>query len=893
MALDIDEVKRWDCEQISENDEDDNTFHGNQESITLIWFDKSIDLNSKDIQLTKAMLKEINDYTLLFTNIDACIQYIESIKSETIFLIVSGSDAHNLLSKIHNLRQIDSIFIFCMDKLKYDKTLVEKRDYYKIIDIFTEQSSLIKSIQRTIQLVERQMDIFSLYNKNQKSIRDLTKESASFIWHQLLKEVLQKMPSGDKNAKQDMIEKCRLYYRGNKKELKNIEDFDKNYSINNAIQWYTKDSFLFKLINKALRTEDVDALYTFRFYLIDLCSQLVTNHELVLQCYESLKLYRGVKYTKDEIENLKDSNGHLILTNGFFSTSHDIKVAEIYAGITEMNPYGNKNDFESIVFEIDYNTNMHSTTIVADITCYSQFRDEEEFLFDLGTVFQIENISYNQERKCWICKMMPSNKGSEIAREYLKFQRNEMNNEKLNTFVLFGNLLYDMGEYIKCRNYFQNLLTHQSMQDSSNITDIYTGLGRALIGIGQVDLSQKYFQDAYDLSLTIESSPDRRAKILSRIGDTYSFQGKFNDALNYYFKGLKLLRKDTENRLLIIYLLIKIAEVYYDKGQDDLSLAYTKKSYKYLENLAPEDHPYMTAYYNNMCMVHYHKGSYDLALYYQIKAYENRKNIIPADNHMFFSVNINNTGKCYYKKYEYDQAMKYFQKGLDIARKVLKNDDNYRDMGVVINNIGKCYYRQKHYSQALKQYHIMLKLLEKANLKDHADMAYTLKNIGEVYLDLLNFDLALDYFHQALFIYKKIFNDLEHRDIAKCLNLIGQVYYYKNTNDDETCLDYYNKALEIWQHVLPHNHLDLALCYKNITLFYLNRRFDYIQAEKYFLVSYGIYRQVLTADHPHLNEIYDIMQMILKCKQKTILFMIIDTFKLILFLILFTIGLLI
>ncbi|CAF3958648.1 unnamed protein product, partial [Adineta steineri] len=766
MALDIDEVKRFNCGQLSENDESDNTSNKNQESITLIWFDKNVDLNSKDIQLTKTKLKEINDYTLFYNNLDSCIQYIESIKSEIIFLIVSGSDAHNLLSKIHNLRQIDSIFIFCMDKLKYDKILFGKGDYYKIIDIFTEQSSLIKSIERTIQLVERQMDVFSLYNKNQKSTRDLTKEAASFVWHQLLKEVLQKMPSGDTNAKQDMIEKCRLYYRGNKKELKNIEDFDKNYSINDAIRWYTKDSFIFKLINKALRTEDVDALYTFRFYLIDLCSQLVINHEMVLECYESksLKLYRGIKYTKDEIDRLKDSIGHLILTNGFLSTSDNIEVAEIYAGITDMNSNGSRNDFEPVIFEIDYDTNKHSTAIIANISCYSQFRDEQEFLFDLGTVFQIKDFSYKQERKCWVCQMIPSDKGSEIAREYLEFQRNEMNNGKLNMFVLFGNLLFVMGEYIKCRDYFQNLLSHQSMQDSSNLIDIYLELGLALNGTGQLVSSKQYLQNAYDLSLTIESSLGRSAKILSRIGDIYSSHGEFEYALDYYFKGSKLLQIDNENELLIAYLLTQIAEIYFFKGQTDLSLEHFEKSYKYLENSAPKDHPYMTRYYTGMCMIHYHKGSYDLALNYQIKAYENAKKICPADNHMHFSGTNNNIGKCYYKKYEYDQAMNYFQKGLDIARKVLKNDDNYRDMGVVINNIGKCYYRQKHYSQALKQYHIMLKLLEKANLKDHADMAYTLKNIGEVYLDLLNFDLALDYFHQALFIYKKIFNDLEHRD---------------------------------------------------------------------------------------------------------------------------------
>ena len=130
------------------------------------------------------------------------------------------------------------------------------------------------------------MNTFNLYNQNQKSTRNITKESGSFIWHQLLKDVLQKMPSGDKNAKEEMLDKCHLYYRGNKKKLRNIEQFDKEYSIANAVEWYTKDSFIYKLINKALRTEDVDALYTFRFYLIDLCYELADIHEWVLECYK-------------------------------------------------------------------------------------------------------------------------------------------------------------------------------------------------------------------------------------------------------------------------------------------------------------------------------------------------------------------------------------------------------------------------------------------------------------------------------------------------------------------------------------------------------------------------------------------------------------------------------
>jgi hypothetical protein len=41
-----------------------------------------------------------------------------------------------------------------------------------------------------------------------------------------------------------------------------------------AIQWYTAEYFLYKLLNKAIRTEGIELLYAFRFYLIDLSDAL-------------------------------------------------------------------------------------------------------------------------------------------------------------------------------------------------------------------------------------------------------------------------------------------------------------------------------------------------------------------------------------------------------------------------------------------------------------------------------------------------------------------------------------------------------------------------------------------------------------------------------------------
>ncbi|CAF1636205.1 unnamed protein product [Adineta ricciae] len=620
MATEEEEVEQRTYEEVANTDENTSSVWENKENITLIWFDTNIQIDSPDIQLTKRKLKEINNDTLVFTDINLCIQRIESIKSKKIFLVVSGMSADTLLSKVHNLCQIDSVFIFCMKKSKYDRELIEDGNYSKIVDIFVEQSSLIRSIQKNVELAEKQMDILRFYEQNQKPTRNLTKESASFIWHQLLKEVLQKMPSGDENAKEEMLKKCRLYYRDNKKVLKDIDEFARKYSKHDAVKWYTKNRFIFKLINEALRTEDVEVLYTFRFYLIDLCSELSKNHQRILEYQQPLSLYRGTTCTKDYIQFLKDSVDHLISTNGFFSTSKQIEVAEMYADVGKN--LTEKNDCESIIYKINYDPNAHPKTIVADVSGESQFPEEKEFLFDLGTVFQITEFYYNEEKKYWICEMVPSNKGLEIAKEYLAFQRDEINHEESDISIVFGNLLFKMGEHIKCRNYFQNLLSNQVDTNVLNRIEINQGLGRALTGLREFDLSRNYFQDAYALCTGNNSSLGKRAKLLGHIGFTYDRQGNFNTALDYYFKALKLVNNDAQCTNQIAYLLTKIGQTYYSLGQDDLSLKHFEKSYIYLQKSVPEDHPDMIEYYNNMCIAYYHRGLYHAALYYQWKSYE-------------------------------------------------------------------------------------------------------------------------------------------------------------------------------------------------------------------------------------------------------------------------------
>jgi hypothetical protein len=55
--------------------------------------------------------------------------------------------------------------------------------------------------------------------------------------------------------------KCAGTYCGNIKELKLINQFQREYRSEEVIRWYAKQSFIYKLINKALISEDILTVY--------------------------------------------------------------------------------------------------------------------------------------------------------------------------------------------------------------------------------------------------------------------------------------------------------------------------------------------------------------------------------------------------------------------------------------------------------------------------------------------------------------------------------------------------------------------------------------------------------------------------------------------------------
>lgn len=107
--------------------------------------------------------------------------------------------------------------------------------------------------------------------------------------------------------KHELIDLCKKYYDGNVSQLNILDEFEHNYTPDKALWWYTRESFVCRLLNKALHVQNIDLLFLFRFFIRDIQRQLEQY-----QCSSSIHIYRGQLMSIDELQMLKDSVGQFI-----------------------------------------------------------------------------------------------------------------------------------------------------------------------------------------------------------------------------------------------------------------------------------------------------------------------------------------------------------------------------------------------------------------------------------------------------------------------------------------------------------------------------------------------------------------------------------------------------
>jgi len=214
-------------------------------------------------------------------------------------------------------------------------------------------------------------------------------------FYDVLEEIL---PSN--NGKEKFVQECRNRYVDTPSILRAIEQFNESYDRQKAIWWYTREAFLFRLLNRALRQQNQNDILLMHFFIYDLARQLkIESDENKNAEWMNKHVYRGQLMSIDEIKFIERRKQHTLYVNTFLSTSIDLDLVKMFAGAGF-----NHLDapLQSVILDITGEiSGRPSEKSVADIHHLSFSSDENEILFSPTYTFMSDEVVYDQNDKIW------------------------------------------------------------------------------------------------------------------------------------------------------------------------------------------------------------------------------------------------------------------------------------------------------------------------------------------------------------------------------------------------------------------------------------------------------------------------------------------------------------
>ena len=653
------------------------------DDVTIVWLDARSNSSSDDSQATKIMFQHIHPSVIFFDDTQICQDTLRSninMKSH-VFLVVSGKFSACILSELKQFPIIDSIFIFCAQPEQYHHLIIEHSP--NVIGVFSSHDDLRLSLEHELHHYHIRAPILNFFAQKQNAIRDLTRDAASFLWFQLLQKVLMNTKYDTNDTKQ-MLEYCRRHCAregGHQKFFSQIKDFETNYTPATAINWYTRQSFIYQLVNRALRTEDIEALHIFRFFISDLCRQLASEHiKFCHQHHKSpiLKLYRGCHLSREELEKLRDTKGGLISINGFASTSLQRWVAEQFF----LRDSRHRTEVEKILWTIEMDTRIEDI-ICAYVAPFSEHAEEEEVLFNIGSAFRIDDVIFDKSTKIWHLTATATNEGSSAVVEYQNLIKQEL--DETSEKVIFGTLLIEMGNHLTAQRYFEHLIEH-SDSTHPDLPVFYYNLGLTNGFQNELGLAEQNFLQALDHQKCSSIKKHNFVRTLNALGWIHQESGELAKAIHRYKEAESICHKHL--------------------GSTHLANAQT--------------YTYMGRYYLG-------REQYDESE----RCYEHALTILRlhlSDRHQRFGILYNEMADLSRKRGDAEQALKFYQQAERIFREILPQYHPcmaycWSGMGIVLLQLKDIEEARRYHKKALKTYkrvlppnHINIRISEK-NLK--------------------------------------------------------------------------------------------------------------------------------------------------------------------------------
>ncbi|CAF1259604.1 unnamed protein product [Adineta steineri] len=624
-------------------------------------------------------LCEIDPYLISYRDVHKCIDYIINLDDDknSVILIISTnkllfpSDAW--IQQCAKLSQIESIYILSTST-DVNSELVNKLS--KIRGIYTERYSLCDELSSLPNIKRQRRENFQRFDFIISSWKELTdayttpvtspqsqpssnRNVLEFLYSKVLRDVLIEDVETSRN---DMIIFCRQKYADNLVELNHVDDFDEYYQSENAIFWYTRDIFLYRLLNKALRDQDVRALYSLRYFTRDLHLKLKERYNShlspsLVSCTNST-VYRGQLMKNEEFDRkIRDNLGGFFATSCFLSTTEDRPLALVYAG---NNKSTRMSEEQCVLFEIPIDNSIDKFSY-ANIARESAFGEaEKEVLFTMGVIFRILSITQDSNEDVWIVQLKLSDEEDEH--------------------------LHVISSIIK-----------------KDMADPYKPLIKLIKIMGRM----QYLDDAEHFSLvaiednSINSDFNLLSLVYYQLGVTYKSKKNINEAIIYFKKALNTKLENhishTDSSLSSLY--TNLGTVYENIGDYDRAHTYHNLAMKTLLDAETINQADLAIKYSNIASICRKKEYYLEALHNYTTCLDIESEILLKDDKKKL-ITKNNIGVVHIHLKNFTKAIEYFQM-LETEQILSQYSSSNVNLAVVYWNLACVFYQQRHLTEAL------------------------------------------------------------------------------------------------------------------------------------------------------------------------------------------------
>jgi len=629
------------------------------ENLIIIWLDSNIKESNETTQNSISHLRPIINSIRIFTDSDQCVNFINNITNEKIFLIISGTFSQKLIPLFEDMTQLKSIYIFYHRKSKHKRWI---NNYPKIKGIFTKIEQICDALKQDVRQCEIDFTPISIVSNT--STTNLDELDPSFMYSQLLKEILLEFEHDDK-AKKERVDFCHEQYAENDNELKVIDEFDRNYNKSSSIWWYTRECFIYLMLNKALRIQDVEIIMKMGFFVRDL-------HQQIEHLYSQLNnlnpfiVYRGQGMLNNEFEKMKNSQGCLLSFNTFLSTSTKKTVSMNFAHKARNNP-----DLTAILFRMEIDPTISSTPF-APLDQISYYSDvEKEILFSMHTVFRIGEMK-QIENQLWQVDLKLTSDNDRQLTQLTKYMREKIRGGT--GLHRMGALMYKMGEFNKAEEIYTLLLETRS-DDLKELAFLHHQLGCINDQKGDLSNALIHYKKSLDINLTNISSDDPLlSPTYSSIGIVLKKQGDLQGALEQFQHALNIDTHVPEpDQLQIATRHNNIGAVLKDQKKYTEALASYQRALEIQLEQLPCRSQILATTYNNIGLVHSSMGDKSTAVSYYVNALDIFQKSLTS-NHPSLTIIHRNIARALEDLHRYKEAVEHATRALDISRRAFGPD---------------------------------------------------------------------------------------------------------------------------------------------------------------------------------------------------------------------------